>query len=181
MDSLLIDITSEQISLAVFALLLGPSVNFHPSTINYYFVLFLRSVISLHVYSCTSLTLDFYLCFFSSSWHIHWGTFLVWSLPVHRNFSKRAMWLSHFIFKTLFCPKREVVAFIASIPATIFSSSSWSILSYCLLLHLQVLLSWTEMDSLIDQNPHLLTQNRFCAGHWLMVLCGAYFPPNPEN
>lgn len=171
---------SELISLTIFALLLGASVNFHPSTINYHFVFFLRSVISLHVYSCTSLTLDFHMWFFSSSWHIQWGTFLLWSPLVHRSFSERAMWLSHFIFKTLFRPKREVVAFVASIPATIFSSP-WSILSHCLLLLLQFLLSWTEMDSLIDQKLHVLMQNRFCAGYWLMSLCGAYFPSNAEN
>lgn len=97
---------SELISLTIFALLLGASVNFHPSTINYHFVFFLRSVISLHVYSCTSLTLDFHMWFFSSSWHIQWGTFLLWSPLVHRSFSERAMWLSHFIFKTLSPQKR---------------------------------------------------------------------------
>lgn len=134
--------------------------HFHHINITLFVLLqgLLWPVSSLHVFSCSSLAIDLHVCYLSSSWHIQWRTFLVLPPPVYRSSSERAVRLPHFIFKIVFCPKREVVAAIAFIDDMMFSC--WSILSHCLLMFLQFLSSWTEKDSLMEQNPHILAQRR---------------------
>lgn len=83
----------------------------------------------------------------------------------------------------IFCPKRAVVSAIAVTSDTMFSSC-WSILSHCLLIFLQFLSSWTRMDSVTEQNPHVVAQRR--CNLWLDIcslvsLWGAYSPPKPRK